>query len=63
MGNPHCVTFVEKASDEMVMGLGPLVEQDSHFPNRVNVEFVEVLSKSKLFLLCPRCPSTYKHTI
>lgn len=48
MGNPHCVAFVEAATDEMVLGLGPLVEQDSHFPNRVNVEFVEVHSRSEV---------------
>jgi len=46
MGNPHCVAFVKEATDELVLGLGPLVEQDKHFPNRVNVEFVEVLSRS-----------------
>ncbi len=48
MGNPHCVTFVEEATDALVLGLGPLVEQDSHFPNRVNVEFVEVLSRGEV---------------
>jgi len=48
MGNPHCVVFVEKATDELVLGLGPLVEHDSHFPNRVNAEFVEVLSRSEV---------------
>ncbi len=46
MGNPHCVAFVEEATDELVLGLGPLVEQNAHFPNRVNAEFVEVLSRS-----------------
>jgi len=46
MGNPHCVAFVEEATDELVLGLGPLVEQDQHFPQRVNAEFVEVLSRS-----------------
>ena len=48
MGNPHCVTFVEAATDELVLGLGPLIEHDSHFPNRVNVEFVEVLNRREL---------------
>ncbi|MCL6502567.1 MAG: diaminopimelate epimerase [Pirellulales bacterium] len=43
MGNPHCVVFVEEPSDDLVLGLGPLVEQDEHFPRRVNVEFVKVL--------------------
>jgi diaminopimelate epimerase len=44
MGNPHCVVFVDEASDDLVLGLGPQVEHDPHFPARVNVEFVEVTS-------------------
>ena len=44
MGNPHCVTFVEKLSDRWVLSVGPRVETDRHFPKRVNAEFVEVLS-------------------
>ena len=43
MGNPHCITFVEKLSDEWVLGVGPKIETDPHFPRRVNAEFVEVL--------------------
>jgi len=46
MGNPHAVIFVDKATDEWVHRVGPVVEHDPHFPNRVNVEFVEVLSRS-----------------
>jgi diaminopimelate epimerase len=48
MGNPHCVTFVEKATDDLVLGLGPKVERDAHFPARVNVEFVEVISPKEV---------------
>lgn len=48
MGNPHCVIFVENASDELVLGLGPKIENDSRFPNRVNVEFVEVISPTEV---------------
>jgi diaminopimelate epimerase len=48
MGNPHCVVYVEEATDDWVLGIGPQVEVDSHFPNRVNVEFVEVLSRTEL---------------
>lgn len=48
MGNPHCVIFVEDASDELVLGSGPRIETHSVFPNRVNVEFVEVLSRTHL---------------
>jgi diaminopimelate epimerase len=48
MGNPHCVVFVDKATDDWVLGSGPKLEVDPHFPKRVNVEFVEVLSRSEL---------------
>ena len=46
MGNPHCVIFVDRATDEWVLGLGPQIEHDPHFPARVNVEFVEVKSRA-----------------
>ena len=45
IGNPHCVAFVDKLSDDLVLRVGPLVERHSSFPNRVNVEFVEVLNR------------------
>ena len=48
MGNPHAVTYVDRLSDEWVLGLGPQVERDGHFPRRVNAEFVEVLSPSEV---------------
>ncbi|HEX5447354.1 MAG TPA: diaminopimelate epimerase [Pirellulales bacterium] len=44
MGNPHCITYVETLSDEWVLGVGPQIETDAHFPRRVNAEFVEVIS-------------------
>jgi diaminopimelate epimerase len=45
IGNPHCVVFVDELSDDLVLRVGPLVERHSSFPNRVNVEFVEVLNR------------------
>ncbi len=48
MGNPHCVIFVPEATDELVLGCGPLIEKDERFPRRTNVEFVEVLSKGEV---------------
>jgi diaminopimelate epimerase len=48
MGNPHCVTFVDELSDDWVLRVGPQIETDPHFPNRVNAEFVEILSPSKV---------------
>lgn len=48
MGNPHCVTFVDELSDDLVLGLGPKIEHDAHFPRRVNAEFVQVLSRDEV---------------
>jgi diaminopimelate epimerase len=48
MGNPHCVIFVEKATDDLVLGLGPHIEHAPQFPARVNVEFVEVISRTEV---------------
>jgi diaminopimelate epimerase len=44
MGNPHCVIFVPEATDELVLQVGPKLEKDPRFPQRTNVEFVEILS-------------------
>ena len=48
MGNPHCITFVDQLTDDWVLSVGPQVETDPHFPNRVNAEFVEVVSPSEI---------------
>jgi diaminopimelate epimerase len=48
MGNPHCVIFVPEATDELVLGVGPLIEKDERFPKRTNVEFVEVLASGEV---------------
>jgi len=48
MGNPHCVTFVDNLSDELVHTMGPLVENDPHFPHRVNVEFVLRIARNEV---------------
>lgn len=48
MGNPHCVIFVEKATDELVLEIGPKIETDARFPARINVEFVEIVSPTEV---------------
>jgi diaminopimelate epimerase len=44
MGNPHCVIYVDDLERCPVENIGPRIETDSLFPQRVNVEFVKVLS-------------------
>jgi len=41
VGNPHAIVF---ETFENWKEIGALVENDSHFPNRTNVEFVEINS-------------------
>jgi diaminopimelate epimerase len=48
MGNPHAVIYVDDIDDAPVRELGPLVESHPAFPNRVNVEFVELISRERL---------------
>ncbi len=47
MGNPHLVTFVDHVDLAPVSSLGPLIERCKLFPNRINVEFVEVLGPQR----------------
>jgi len=42
MGNPHCITFVDELTDDLVLGIGPRIEKHAAFPRRTNVEFVQV---------------------
>lgn len=42
MGNPHCVIFVDHVDLFPVEKAGSLIERHSLFPERTNVEFVEV---------------------
>jgi len=42
MGNPHCVVFAER---EALRELGPILERHPHFPDRTNVELVEVVDR------------------
>ncbi|RCS42246.1 diaminopimelate epimerase [Bremerella cremea] len=48
MGNPHCVIFVDKADDDLVLGIGPQIENAPQFPARVNVAFIEVISPNEV---------------
>ena len=48
MGNPHCVVFDVPSDDATFVELGPALEAHSLFPERVNVEFVEVVAGDHL---------------
>jgi len=48
MGNPHCVIFVKNVKFFPVREIGQIIENQPFFPQRVNVEFVQVLNSSNL---------------
>jgi len=50
VGNPHCVVFPGKVSPAEAQRLGPRIERHPDFPNRVNVQFVEVLDRKRIRL-------------
>jgi diaminopimelate epimerase len=44
MGNPHAVIEVDQITDELVTGIGPVIEKNEIFPERANVEFITIHS-------------------
>lgn len=48
MGNPHLVIFVRSLDEIDLAAVGPLLERHPLFPDRTNVEFVEILSPHEL---------------
>ncbi len=50
MGNPHCVAFVDALTDDLVLRVGPQIERHPAFPNRVNAEFVQVVSRGEMIM-------------
>jgi len=50
MGNPHAVVIVPSVAAAPVARLGPALESDPRFPNRVNVGFMEILARDEIRL-------------
>ncbi len=48
MGNPHCVIFVDDVDNCAFETIGPLIENHPWFPKRINVEFVQVISRTEV---------------
>ena len=48
LGNPHCVLFFDSLADLPIEELGSVIETHSLFPNRTNVEFVQILNKEEI---------------
>ncbi len=50
MGNPHAVTFVDEVNDDWVLNVGPQVETHEAFPNRINAEFIQVVTPTEVIM-------------
>lgn len=48
MGNPHAVVFQKGIEELDLPALGPDFECHALFPNRINTEFVEILSRTRI---------------
>jgi diaminopimelate epimerase len=48
VGNPHCIVLSEEPTPEEARRLGPLLERDTRFPNRTNVQFMKVIDRSNI---------------
>ncbi|WP_342514527.1 diaminopimelate epimerase [Sporosarcina sp. FSL K6-1522] len=48
LGNPNAVFFVDKIEEAPLHELGSIVTIDPRFPNRANVEFVEIVSDKEI---------------
>ena len=48
MGNPHAIAIVDDVDNFDVEKYGKIVECDKHFPQKTNVEFIEIIDKSTI---------------
>ena len=50
MGNPHAVLLVNQVDSAPLAQLGPIIEQHSRFPRRVNAGFMQIVSPREIRL-------------
>lgn len=48
MGNSHAVFFVEELTDDLVLGLGPVLERHRLFPERANIDFARIDARDRV---------------
>ena len=48
IGNPHCVLIKKKVTEDLAKKLGPLLETHQLFPNKINVQFVQILDRANI---------------
>lgn len=48
MGNPHAVTVIEDVDNFDVEKYGKILEINSHFPKKANIEFIQILDEKTI---------------
>jgi len=48
MGNPHCVIFVKDVNQIDIEKIGPKLECNKIFPNRSNIEFIQIMNEKEI---------------
>lgn len=48
IGNPHCIIPIAQVSRELAVTLGGKIENHPIFPNRINVQFLQVLDRQNI---------------
>lgn len=50
IGNPHCVILTEALTETLAKEFGPLIENHPNFPNRTNVQFMQVIDRQHIVI-------------
>lgn len=48
IGNPHCVIVLPDISKDLATEYGPVLENHENFPNRTNVQFMQILDRENI---------------
>lgn len=48
VGNPHCIVLCDHPTPTLARRYGPLIETNSRFPKRTNVQFMQVLDRGNI---------------
>lgn len=51
IGNPHCVIFNQKFDNECILKYGKIIEHHPFFPNKTNVQFINIKDRSNIEIL------------
>ena len=51
MGNPHCVVVKDHLDIDEIRKVGPMIEHYPMFPNRINVQFAQVVNRHEARIL------------